>query len=158
MLTHLEKCLMIFLHSGYRCLKRLFPFWFLFFNYLKLESFQVLFLITMGCPLQSLWQSESKKYQPFQALAWADCLNLPADCHKGMQIACPPSPRMPRMTECCPWALKSGTSNSVRVLLNRSQTEAISHPLDFCSLRLSIFNPFHYFMWDPWFLTPSIHS
>lgn len=45
--------------------------------------------------LQLLWQGESKKFQPFQALAWTDSLSLPADCQRGMQIACPPSTRMP---------------------------------------------------------------
>ena len=86
---------MISLDFGYRSLNRLFS-WFPFFNFLKLESFQALFLLTMcRYSLQSLWQSKSKKDQPFQALVWTDCLNLPPDCQRGMQVACLPSARMP---------------------------------------------------------------
>jgi hypothetical protein len=75
-----------------------------------------------------------------------------------MHIVCPPSTGMPLNDKPLPLDFESGD-----LKLCQSSTEQIPRwitnppppPHSFCLLTSEIV---HYFIWNPWFLTPSIHS
>ena len=126
--------------------KKTFPFWFPFFNFLKLEHFQELFLITMCCHcLQSFWPSESKKYQPFlpkpEQSVWVFQLIVREEC------------RLPAHDAIQQLNVALGLELG-RTWIHQSTTEQISDkdsksPLVLFFLCSLVSEIFHYFLWDP---------